>query len=78
MILASGQSVSFDCRQVKTRPHTALSQTTQIQLRKDSDIYNMSFLNKFRKDFEGLNLGERLGQQQAGKFWYICFVSLLT
>ncbi|KAH7245401.1 hypothetical protein BKA59DRAFT_475747 [Fusarium tricinctum] len=26
----------------------------------------MSFLNKFKKEFEGLNLGDRLGQQQAG------------
>ncbi|KAM0197210.1 hypothetical protein ACHAPI_005061 [Fusarium lateritium] len=26
----------------------------------------MSFLNKFRKEFDGLNLGDRLGQQQAG------------
>ncbi|SPJ91551.1 uncharacterized protein FTOL_13566 [Fusarium torulosum] len=26
----------------------------------------MSFLNKFKKEFEGLNLDERLGQQQAG------------
>ncbi|EWG54031.1 hypothetical protein FVEG_12334 [Fusarium verticillioides 7600] len=25
----------------------------------------MSFLNKFKKEFEGLNLGERLGQQQG-------------
>ncbi|GKU10111.1 unnamed protein product [Fusarium langsethiae] len=26
----------------------------------------MSFLNKFKKEFEGLNLSERLGQQQGG------------
>lgn len=27
----------------------------------------MSFLNKFKKEFEGLNLGDRLGQQQGGE-----------
>jgi hypothetical protein len=27
----------------------------------------MSFLNKFKKEFEGLNLSERLGQQQGGE-----------
>jgi hypothetical protein len=60
---------------------TALSQfihDSEIQLFTGRDFYGMSFLNKFKKEFEGLNLGDRLAQQQAGKLWYICFVSLLT